>query len=206
MDEVNLIPITVNPRALHLLRAAHLPPLILTLCDPIRLVYRSHVNPRQDLDREDRTRIVAHQPHPSIRATIFLIWRILVAQLPHPPRPVTVCRSIRRLSNALYARSALHVHTICGPIYEHTLTSDRSFAPSAGKLLPANTTANGTKDCIVVRRGSSAEENSDLEGSGAVAGNLHAPTRWADISDLRREGFASNRFWTRRLPKEREDK
>jgi hypothetical protein len=54
--------------------------------------------------------------------------------------------------------------------------------------------ANGMKDCIVVRRSSSAKENLDLEDSGAVAEDLRVPMRWADISDLRLGGFASNHF------------
>lgn len=198
MDEVNPIPITANiPRALHLL------PLTPTLYDPIRLVYPSRATPRQDLDQENPTRIVARQPHPCNHAITSLIWRILVAPVPHPPRPVTVCRNIPRLSSAISVRSALPVHTICDPIYERTLTSDRSSAPSVGRLLPANMTANGTKDSIAVKKGSSAKENSDLEDSGAVAENLRVPMRWADTSDLRLEECASNRFSTRRQPKER---
>jgi hypothetical protein len=198
VDEVNPIPITA-----HIPRALHRRPLTPTLYDPIRLVYPSRANPRQDLDQENPTRIVAHQRHPCNHAIISLIWRIPVAPVPHPPRPVTVCRSIPRLSSAISVRSALPVHTICDPIYERTPTSDLSSALSVGRLLPANMTANGMKDSIAARKGSSAEENSDREDSGAVAENLRVPMRWADTSDLRPEEFASNRFSTRRQPKER---
>ena len=102
-------------------------------------------------------------------------------------------------SSVLFALSGLPEHTTYALISERTRTSDHSFARSAAKHLPANTTASDTKVCTLGRRSSCVAGLSRVVRTGAVVADSPAQTPWVAISGRRLVEFASNPCWTKKL-------
>lgn len=95
--------------------------------------------------------------HQSTHANTYLTWLTLLVQMLHPHTNLPGFRNTQPTFNATYARRNSPVLITFDHIFAHTLMSDPLFVPCAGKHSPANTTANVTKGCILVRRSLSAK-------------------------------------------------
>lgn len=80
--------------------------------------------------------------------------------------------------------------------------SDHSSVRSAARLSLDSMIARDTRDCTLVRRSSFAEANYDrsLVKHGDVVDDLPVLMLWGDISGPKLVGYASNHYWTKRLP------
>ena len=98
---------------------------------------------------------------------------------------VSVCKSIQPRSNAICARNASLVRTICGHICGHIPTRGHSSAQSAGKPSHDSMIENDTKACIPAKRSLCVEAHFKLDRSGVVADDSRVPMLWDVISDPR---------------------
>lgn len=140
---------------------------------------------------------LAEPPHPqSTLASTYLTspTQLALTRLPHTS--LLEYRNTQPIFNVIFVRRNSLVHTTCDHIYARTLMSDLSFVLYARKHSHANTIANAMKGCILARRSSSVEASFTpcQARCGDVAAVLLVPMLLADTSDLKRVGYALNRF------------
>lgn len=121
--------------------------------------------------RHPRALTDAFQPHLLRAEIISWISPILSAPARCLETP-SAFRSIQPLSSAHCVPSALPARTTYDPTYEHTQTSDHSYARYVAKPSPDNTTENATKDCIPAKRNSFVAATYLEAGIGAAGAGL----------------------------------
>lgn len=121
---------------------------------------------------------------------IFWALQILIIKLQLLMAMQSACKSTQQHFNVHCAPNGSPVHTICARICGLIQMSVLSCVQFVVKHLLANTTGNGTKDCIQERRNSSARASLSKAASGAVAAVLLEQTLWAGISVLKLAEYA----------------
>ena len=137
-----------------------------------------------------------------INATTSWTWPIL-SELRLMVQRVAGNRNIQLHSSVISVQSASPEHIIFVHIFVPTQTNVHSFAQFVAKHSRASTIASVTKGFTLARRNLCAVVPCKVMLVGGAAADSLAQMPWVDTSDRRLGAFASNHYWTKRLPRGR---